>query len=118
DVDAGLLVRIGRGQLVERFGRIEQRRATARDDTLFYGGSGRVHRVVHEVLVLLHLDFGGAADADYRNAAGELREPFLQLFAVIVGGGFLDLLPDLGAAALDVGLLAAAVDDRRVLLLD
>ncbi len=30
----------------------------------------------------------------------------------------LDLLPDLGAAALDVGLLAAAVDDRRVLLLD
>src|SRR5205814_4945349 len=67
---------------------------------------------------LLHLDFGGTADADYRNAAGELCEPLLQLLTIIVGGGFLDLLPDLGAAALDVGLLAAAIDDRRVFLLD
>src|SRR6202040_1672233 len=32
--------------------------------------------------------------------------------------GFLDLLPDLGAAAFDVGLFAGAVDDRRVLLFD
>src|SRR5207248_3255762 len=58
------------------------------------------------------------ADPDDRNAAGKLCEALLQLFAVIVGGGFLDLLPDLGAAAVDIGLLPAAVDDRRVLLLD
>src|SRR5437764_8371229 len=118
DVDTDLLVRIGRGQLVERLDRIKQRNAATGDDTLFDRRTGRMHRIVDAVLALFDLDLGRTADPDHRNAAGELRQPFLQLFAVIVGGGFLDLLPDLGATALDVGLLAAAVDDRRVLLLD
>jgi hypothetical protein len=61
---------------------------------------------------------GRAADADHRNAAGELGQPLLQLLAVVVGGGLLDLRLDLGDAALDVGLLAGAVDDRGVLLVD
>src|SRR5207302_7161288 len=80
--------------------------------------AGRVHRVVDAILALLHLDFGRAADPDHRDATGELRQPLLQLLPVIVRGGLLDLLPDLGATALDVGLLAATIDDRRVLLLD
>jgi len=42
-----------------------------------------------------------------RNAAGELCQPFLQLLAIVVGGGLLDLRLDLGDAALDIGLLAA-----------
>ncbi len=56
------------------------------------------------------------ADLDDADAAGELREALLELLAVPVGVGALDLLLDLGDAALDVGGLARAVDDdRRVL---
>src|SRR3981081_41303 len=43
------------------------------------------------------------AARDPRAAAGELGQPLLQLLAVVVGGGLLDLLADLGASALDVG---------------
>ncbi len=77
-----------------------------------------MHRVVDAVLALLDLDLGGAADADDGNAARQLGQTLLQLLAVIVRGGLLDLRLDLGDAALDVLLLAGAVDDRRVLLLD
>ena len=77
-----------------------------------------MHRIVDAILALLHLDLGGAADADHRDAAGELREALLQLLAVVVRGGLLDLRLDLGDPGLDVGLLAGAVDDRGVLLLD
>src|SRR5262249_39129442 len=48
----------------------------------------------------------------------ELGQPLLQLLAVVVRGGLLDLRPDLTATAFDVGLLAGPVDDRGVLLLD
>jgi hypothetical protein len=41
------------------------------------------------------------ADADHRDAARELGQPLLQLLAVVVGGGFLDLRLDLA----DVRLL-------------
>ena len=57
-----------------------------------------------------------AADPDHRNAAGQLGQPLLQLLPVVVGGRLLDLGPDLAAAALDVLLLAGAVDDRRLFL--
>ena len=40
------------------------------------------------------------------------------LLLVVIGGRLLDLLADLSATALDVRLLAGAVDQRRVLLLD
>src|SRR5690606_12448772 len=64
------------------------------------------------------LDLGRAADADHRDAASELGETLLELLTVVVRGGLLDLLLDLGDAALDLFLLAGAVDDRGVLLLD
>src|SRR4029450_3485853 len=63
-------------------------------------------------------DLGGTADLDHGNAAGELRQPLLQLLLVVVRGGVLDLLLDLGDARLDVGLLAGAVDDRGIILGD
>jgi hypothetical protein len=65
---------------------------------------------------LLGFDHGGATDADERDAAGELGEPLLQLLAIIVGRGLLDLRLDLEVARLDVGLLPGAADDRGVLL--
>src|SRR4030088_2115294 len=45
-------------------------------------GTGRMHRIVDAVLALLHLDLGRAADADHRDAAGELGEALLELLAV------------------------------------
>src|SRR5262245_48786611 len=44
--------------------------------------------------------------------------PLLQFFAIIVGGGLFDLRLDLVNTRFDVGFLAGAVDDRRVLLVD
>src|SRR5258708_10591551 len=77
-----------------------------------------MHRVINAILALLHLDLGRAADADHRDAARELGQTLLQLLTVVVRGGFLDLRLDLRHARFDVGLLAGAVDDRGVLLVD
>src|SRR6185312_2258164 len=79
---------------------------------------GGVERVVHAVLLFLHLDFGRAADADHRNAAGQLRQAFLQLLLVVVRRGLFDLRLDLRDAGLDVLLAARTVDDRGVVLVD
>ena len=118
DGDALGLVFIVAGQVLQRLGGIEQGGAAARDDAFLDRGLGGVQRVVDAVLALLDLDFRGAADADHRNAAGQLGQAFLQLFLVIVAGGLFDLGLDLGDAGLDVGLLAGAVDDGGVVLVD
>src|SRR5438876_2990752 len=62
--------------------------------------------------------YGRRADADHGHAADPLGEALLQLLAVVIRGRFLDLGPELLDAALDVGLLAGAVDQRRVVLVD
>src|SRR5690606_7202800 len=117
DLDSGILIVVVALD-VDRVGGPEQSDATARNHAGLDGRAGRVESVVDAVLALLHLDLGGAADLDHRNAAGELRQTLLQLLAVIVGGGLLDLHLDLGDAGLDVLLLAGAVDDGRVVLVD
>jgi len=50
-----------------------------------------VQRVLDAGLSFLHLDFGRSAHLDDRNAAGELGYPLLQLFLVVIAGGFFDL---------------------------
>jgi hypothetical protein len=75
-----------------------------------------MHGIVDPVLAFLHLDFGRPTDADHRYPASELGEPLLQLLAIIVRSRLFDLRLDLVDAALDVLLLAGAVDDRGVLL--
>ena len=118
DVDAGLDVGIVGAELVDRLLGAQQRDAAARHDAFLDRRAGGVQRVVDAVLLLLDLDLGRAADADHRDAAGELGQTLLQLLLVVVRGGLLDLRLDLVDAGLDVLLLAGAVDDRGVLLLD
>src|SRR5215216_3919083 len=118
DLDAGLLVVVGGLDALELLGGAQQGDAAARHDAFFNRCTGRMHRVIHAILALLDFDFGRAADADHRDAAGELGQTLLQLLTVVVRGGFLDLRLDLGNAGLDVGLLAGAVDDGGVLLVD
>jgi hypothetical protein len=70
------------------------------------------------VLFLLHLRLGGSADLDDRDAAGELRQPLLQLLAIEVGIGVLDLRLQLLDPRLDRVCLTSTVDDRRRVLVD
>ena len=70
------------------------------------------------MLLLLHLGLGRSADLDDRDTAGQLREPLLELLAIEVGVGGLDL----GLELLDPGLdrlgVAGTVDDRGRVLVD
>ena len=86
---------------LDRVGRVQQRDAAARHDALLEGGAGRLQRVLDAMLGLLHLGLGGCADLDDRDAAGQLREALLELLAVEVGVGVLDLGLDLLDPALD-----------------
>ena len=45
-------------------------------------------------------------------------ETLLQFLAVVIRGGFVDLGADLFDAAFEVGLLAGAINDRGVVLVD
>ena len=87
-------------------------------DTFLNGGAGCVQGVIHAVLALLDFDFGRPADFDDGDAACEFRKTFLQLFLVVIRRGVFDLRPDLRHASRDGVLVAAAVDDRRVILGD
>ena len=90
-------------EAVERLARTQERDAAAGHDAFFDRGLRRVHRVLDARLLLLHLGLGGRADLDHGHAAHELREPLLQLLAVVVGGRVLDLRAELLDASLDRG---------------
>src|SRR5690606_36771611 len=117
DVRAGEVVAL-EVELVQHAGGLKQGHATTGDDARLDGRASRGQRVLDAVLLLLELDLGGRADLDAGDAAGELGEPLLQLLAVPVGVGLLDLGLVLGDAPVDVGLVAGTLDDRGVVLGD
>src|SRR6185312_11134780 len=118
NLHAGLLVGVLRLDFLQRFQRPQQSDAPARQDAFFHRGTGSMERVVHAVFAFPYLDLGRTADTDDTNAAGQLSQPLLQLFAVIVAGGFLDLLADLAGAGLDIALLPRAINNGGVVLVD
>src|SRR5206468_2975601 len=103
-------------QLIDGLRRTEQGHAAARHDAFFDRGAGRVERVLHAGLLLLHRGLGRGADLDHRHAAGQLGQPLLQLLAVVVARRLLDLDANLLDAPLDRAGLARALDDRGVVL--
>src|SRR5215813_2795335 len=103
---------------VDRLRAAKQRHAAARHDAFLDCRAGRVQRVLDAGLLFLHRGLGGRADLDHGHAAGQLRQPLLQLLAVVVRGRLLDLGADLLDAALDLLRLAGAFDDGRVVLID
>ena len=92
--------------------------AATGDDALLDRGARRGDGVLDAVLLLLELDLGVRADLDDADAAGELGEPLVELLAVPVAVGVLDLGADLRDAVGDGGVVATALDDRRVVLGD
>src|SRR6059058_4967604 len=77
-----------------------------------------MHGVLDAGLFLLQLCFGCRPHLDYRDAADELGQAFLELFLVVVRGGLFDLRAELLDAAFDLAGLAGARDDRSVVLVD
>src|SRR5580698_153069 len=115
DLDARGLIFVLADQFFDGLECADQRNAAARDHAFFDRRTGCVQRIFDAGLLFLHFDFGRRADFDHGNAAGELGNALLQFFLVVVGSRFLDLLANAVDAALDVGGLAGAVDNRGVL---
>ena len=65
--------------------RVQERDTAAGDDALLERRAGRLDGVLDTVLLLLHLGLGCRADLDHSDAAGQLREPLLELLAIEVG---------------------------------
>src|SRR5689334_2232949 len=105
-------------ELLYRAEAAEECCAAAGNDAFLDRCAGGVHSVLNTSLLLFQLGFGRSANLDDRNAANQLGKALLELFLVVVGGGVLDLLADLLDAALDLAGLAAAFDDRGVVLVD
>ena len=119
DVDANLLVSLGlRADLLHRLTAAEEGDATTGDNPLLDCGAGRMEGILDAGLLLLHLRLGPGTDGDDRHAAGELGEPLLELLTVVLAVGGIDLVADLLDARGDVGRLAGALDDRRLVLVD
>src|SRR6202040_3804828 len=89
----------------------QQRDTAARHHTFLHRRAGGIEGVLDAVLFLPDLDLGGTADANDRDAAGELGQALLQLLAIVVRGGLLDLRLDLADPGFDILLLAGAADD-------
>src|SRR5579862_8969724 len=117
DVDANLLIAFGL-HLVERCGATRQSNSAARDNSLFHGCARRMHCIFHAGFLFLHFGFGCGADFNDGYATDQFRQPLLQLLAVVVAGGLVDLAANFFHAAFDLSVLAFAFDDGRVVLVD
>ena len=89
-------------RLVQSRRRAQQSDAAAGNDAFLDRRAGGVQSVLDAGLLFLHLGLGRGADLDDRHAAGQLRQPLLQLLAVVVRGGLVDLGAELLDAAFDV----------------
>src|SRR5690606_41474824 len=69
-------------------------------------------------LLPLHRAPGRRAGMARRDAARQLREPLLELLTIVIRRGLLDRDPDLVDPALDLVLVARAIHDRGVVLVD
>src|SRR5690606_17595322 len=118
DVRTGRLVAVQRELLERRLAGLDERDATTGDDALLAGRLRVADGVLDAVLALLELDLGGRARLDDGDAARELGEALLELLAVVVGVGVVDLLAQLLDAAGDGVGRTGALDDRGLVLGD
>ena len=92
---------------------------TAAGDNAFLDCSaGCVHGIFDASLLLFHFRLGRSANLDYSDATNQLRQPLLQLLAVIVAGCFFDLATNFLYPALNVSGLAFAFDNRCIVFVD
>src|SRR3990172_1304972 len=111
----GLIVEL-QLEVLQRFHGVDQRHTAAGDDAFLDRRPRRRQGVFDAVLLLFELGLGGGADADDGYPARQLGQALLQLLLVVVAGRLVDLDLDLFDAPLDLGGVAGAFDDRRVIL--
>ena len=87
-------------------------------DAFFNGGAAGVQGIFNAGLLLFHGHFGGGADVDLGDPAGQLGEAFLEFLFVVVAGGGVDLGLEGVDAALDGGFFAGTFDDGGVVFVD
>src|SRR5206468_3105957 len=90
----------------------------AGDNAFLDGCAGCMHCVLDTSFLFLHLGLGRRAYLNYCHSANQLRQPLLQLLAVVVTGSLVDLAANLFHAAFDLGVLALAFNQRGVVLID
>lgn len=116
NVYADSLILIGRRERFQSLVRVKQSYAAAGDNAFLDRGTGCVQSIINAVFLFLYFNFRSAADFDYCHTAGNLGQTFLQLFAVIVRRGFLNLFADLIGTGLDQVLLSVTVDNGGFVL--
>src|SRR5664280_2827348 len=99
-------------------GGLYQGHATTGDDALLDCSLRIADSVLDAVLALLELDLRGRARLDDSNATGKLGEALLELLAVVVRVGLVDLGADLVDPARNLVSFATTLDDGRVVLGD
>ena len=90
DVDTDLFVTHGL-ETIECLSGAQESNATTRNDTFFNGSARGMQGILDASFLFLHLGFGGSTDLDDGHTTGELGQALLELLAVVVGGGFVDL---------------------------
>src|SRR5882724_694469 len=88
----------------------------AGENAFFDGRTGSVHGVFDASLLLFHFGLGRGTNFDHSHATDQLRQPFLQLLAVVVAGRLLDLAANFFYPAFDLVVLALAFDHGGVVL--
>src|SRR5882724_7845611 len=88
----------------------------AGENAFFDGRTGSVHGVFDASLLLFHFGLGRGTNFDHSHATDQLRQPFLQLLAVVVAGRLLDLAANFFYPAFDLVVLALAFDDGGIVL--
>src|SRR5580692_9499319 len=117
NVHANLLIAL-EFQLVECGDAASQSHSATGDNAFLDCGAGCMHGIFDASLLLFHFGLGRSANLDHSHATYQLRQPLLQLLAVVVAGGLFDLATDFLHPALNVSGLAFAFDDGRVVLVD
>jgi hypothetical protein len=95
------LVFIGTFPLLERPHGVNKRRTAAWDDAFPNRSVGSIQDIFDAILALCHLNLAGSNDPNDRNDNGELCEPILKRFSVIIGRCLFDFLADLAAPGLE-----------------
>src|SRR6202161_1500334 len=117
DVDANGFV-IVQLELFECRDAATQRSAAAGNNAFLDSRACGVHGVLHTSLLFLQLGLGCCPHFNYGDAAYQLGQTLLQLFAVVIRRGVFHLRANLANAAFDLAGFPAAFNDRGVVLVD
>ena len=98
--------------------RLDQGHATAGHDALLDGRLCIAHGVLDAVFALLELDLCCRTDLDDGDAASQLGEALLELFAIVIGIRLLDLRTNLVDPTRDLIWITGSLDDGRLVLGD